>query len=395
MNKVEKIFTFNFNIILVLALSLFTLFNALLFFLPIYIIDIGGSETAVGFAAGVFMLLAVISRPFTGPLLDKYGNKKIMLICMAVFSLGNFLYIWANSVFFIFLLRGVQGVAWGCLVSGVYALAADLAPESRRVEALGYFAVMTSLGASIGPAATESIYLNSNSIISFITLGVTALFCILFLVILREKSVVNLNSNAVQKKKITLFTKSVIGLSFIGMLLAFCSGSVLSFLPILGQTRDIGSVGIFFTIQGIVMVIGRLFGGLITKRFGLFPILKSSIFITFIAMLIISFAPNILYLLLAAALFGAGLAFNTPALMALAVDMSSEEERGRAMSTLTGFLDMGIGIGSIGVGFLLTFTNITIVFLFGAGLLLFNLFFINYQERLYEKRISVSSIGNN
>ncbi|HHX78100.1 MAG TPA: MFS transporter, partial [Firmicutes bacterium] len=242
MTKVEKIFVFNFNVLLFLALSLFSLFNALLFFIPVYITALGGSETAVGFSAGTFMFLAVISRPFTGAMLDKYGKKKMLLIGMAVFCLGNFLYIFTTGTFSILFLRGVQGIAWGCLVSGIYAFAADLAPETRKVEALGYFAVMTSLGGSIGPAATEFIYLKSNASLSFISLGVTALICILFLTILKEKKQVFISNPDIPRQKITIITKSVFAPSLMGMLFTFCSGSVISFLPILGHVRGIENV---------------------------------------------------------------------------------------------------------------------------------------------------------
>lgn len=61
------------------------------------------------------------------------------------------------------------------------------------------------------------------------------------------------------------------------------------------------------------------------------------------------------------------------------------------MSTFTGFYDLGIGTGSIGIGFLLSVTNITIVYLTCAGIMLMNLVFVFYQSRLRLKKAGVDT----
>ncbi len=383
MNPKEKIFTLDYVVLLLGAVILFSLFSGLLFILPLYILDIGGGESSVGLAAGIFMFVAVALRPFVGPLVDRYGGKKIMIFGLCVFCLGTFLYILAYKVFSVFILRAIQGAAWGGLVAAVYTLAAVMAPKTRQAEALGYFALVTSLGSSIGPALAEFIKENYSFFSTFNTLGVLTLVCLfLFFKLKVQEPVAATQKDPGQKQ--SFIVKAVLMPSIIGMMTTMSFGTIMSFMSILGEVRGIEKVGIFFTVQGAVMVAGRVFAGKVVDRFGHYPVLAVSIICTFFAMVIVALAPSLSVLLLGGALFGLGISSVTPALMSLAVVLSSEEERGRAMSTFTGFYDLGIGIGSVGFGYLLEVTSITTVYLTCAGFLLLDFFFVLYQNRLHK-----------
>ncbi len=387
MEQREKVFTFNFSLLIFAALSLFTIFQGLMFFMPIYMMSFGVGEAGIGLAAGIFMLIAIFSRPFTAPYADKHGCRGIMMVSLVLFGLGTFCYIWARSAAVIFLLRALQGVAWGTLVAGAFTLAAKLAPRTRQAEALGYFSMVTALGGSIGPALIEAVYRHytySNALGVFGGLSFLCLFSLLFLK--EPSSDVQSPAPGIKPSFITL---SVIVPSLIGMFIMFCYGTVVTFLPVLGQTRGMANVGIFFTVSGAVSVVGRLLSGKYVDRYGHFPLISLSTIFFFLAMLVIALAPNLAFLLVGAILVGLGLSLTTPALMSLVVALASKAERGRAMSTFTGFYDLGIGTGSIGIGFLLSVTSITTVYLTCAGIMLMNLFFVLYQGRLHLKKVTL------
>src|SRR5699024_1061607 len=58
---------------------LFMIFEMLLPTLPLYVNTIGGNATDVGLVTGVFMVSAILIRPFAGYLL-RLVNKKYLLI---------------------------------------------------------------------------------------------------------------------------------------------------------------------------------------------------------------------------------------------------------------------------------------------------------------------------
>lgn len=66
MDTSEKLFTKNFVLTSLSTFAIFTSFYSLLVTLPIYILQLGGSESEVGLIIGVFTISAVLLRPFIG-----------------------------------------------------------------------------------------------------------------------------------------------------------------------------------------------------------------------------------------------------------------------------------------------------------------------------------------
>ncbi len=385
--KEEKVFTPAFNLLIAISLLLYMSLSSLLFFMPMYIINIGGSGSTVGLAAGVYMIVAVVTRPFLGAYIDNHGCKKIALAGIALFCFGNFLYMLSQSVAAVLLLRALQGAAWGAVKAAAFTMAAEFAPEQRQGEALGYFSLTTPIGMAVGPVITEFIFHRAGYITTFAFLGILPLSALILTFFLKEiKQTEKSLTKEGETQKIRI-SRPVIFPSFMALLVAFSYGTVVTFLPVLGQTRGITNVGLFFTVYGIVLVCTRPFAGKAIDRLGYLLTVGASMVLVSLSLVVVAFSPGIRSLLLGSVLLGFGMTVSYPSLMKLVVILSSPEERGRAMATFTAFLDLGIGIGSTGFGFLLALTNITVVYLTCAGILFINFLVVMYPglRRLDEK----------
>ncbi|MDZ5000447.1 MFS transporter, partial [Clostridium perfringens] len=71
----ERLWTKSYIKLTITALLLFSGFYLLMPTLPMFIKELGGSESQVGFIIGVFTISAVIIRPLIGGLMDKYGRR--------------------------------------------------------------------------------------------------------------------------------------------------------------------------------------------------------------------------------------------------------------------------------------------------------------------------------
>ena len=92
----ERLWTRSFVLMSVGSLFLFTGFYLLLPTLPLFIQELGGLDTQVGLAAGVFTFAAVMIRPFAGGLLDRYGRRPFLLAGLLVFTVSMYLYGWVS-----------------------------------------------------------------------------------------------------------------------------------------------------------------------------------------------------------------------------------------------------------------------------------------------------------
>jgi predicted MFS family arabinose efflux permease len=73
-------------------------------------------------------------------------------------------------------------------------------------------------------------------------------------------------------------------------------------------------------------------------------------------------------LLLAGVLYGLGFGAVNPALMALTVDRARLAGRGAAMATFSAAFDLGIGLGSVLLGYVLQLTSFAVMYLTGAAI---------------------------
>ena len=89
----ERLWTKNYIMLTITALLLFSGFYLLMPTLPMFIKQLGGSESQVGFIIGVFTISAVIIRPIVGGLMDRYGRR--------VFIISGLLFLQLQCIFMI------------------------------------------------------------------------------------------------------------------------------------------------------------------------------------------------------------------------------------------------------------------------------------------------------
>lgn len=131
---------------LIYALRMFGLFMVLPV-LALFAQDYqGASASLVGIAIGVYGLTqACLQLPF-GVWSDRIGRKPVIIIGLALFSLGSAVAAIADNIWLLILGRALQGA--GAIASTLMALMTDLTREENRTKA------MASIGASIGLSFT-------------------------------------------------------------------------------------------------------------------------------------------------------------------------------------------------------------------------------------------------
>lgn len=143
--------TLNFALICLSNLTLYMVFYGLNPTLPIYIEQFGGTTEIAGLALTSLTLAAIISRPVTGWCVDKYGRRLFLVIGLLLFLLPSLIFIWMIPVWWLILLRFVQGLGWGVGHTAVTNVALDVVPPQRMGEGMGYFTLFTSIAMALSP----------------------------------------------------------------------------------------------------------------------------------------------------------------------------------------------------------------------------------------------------
>lgn len=138
--------------VLLVNLFVFVFFYTFLTVLPIYTLqELGGTESQGGLLISLFLLSAIITRPFSGAIVERFGKKRMAIVSMALFALSSFLYMPIHNFSLLLGLRFFQGIWFSILTTVTGAIAADIIPAKRRGEGLGYFAMSMNLAMAIGP----------------------------------------------------------------------------------------------------------------------------------------------------------------------------------------------------------------------------------------------------
>ncbi len=120
--------------------------------LPAIAGDLGEVER-VSWIVVAYLLAATISAPLYGYLGDSFGRRRLMLVALAMFTVGAVLNSLAPSVTMIAAARFVQGLGGGGLMSMSQALIGEVIPPRQRGQYQGYLAAISVTAAALGPVA--------------------------------------------------------------------------------------------------------------------------------------------------------------------------------------------------------------------------------------------------
>jgi len=385
--KKDALWTKDFIFICLANFMVFTSFYFLLPTLPVFVTDVlKGDESNVGYIIGVLSLTAVMVRPLSGFLLDTVGRKKILFYSLIAFSMAMVAYNFVTGLALLFILRALHGISWGFVTTGAGTVAADVVPPPRRGEGLGYYGLSNTLAMAVGPSL--GLYILSLS-------GFNPLFTASFAVAasgLFFVAGISYRENKSQGKvKISLdnfFEPRVFSLSGILFFVAVVYGGIVSFITLYGKELGVNA-GAYFLVYALTLMLVRPVAGKAFDKNGpglIMAVGFGAVSLSFV--LLYAAIGNALFLLSAVAM---GIGFGTvhPTVMAMAINKVAPYRRGAANGTIFSAFDLGIGFGSIILGFVSKMIGLSYMYLSCSFIILIPLaMFYLKDAREYKEALS-------
>jgi len=110
--------------------------------------NIGKSALGPVFSAGLFGLM--IGALFFGPLADRIGRKKIIILSTLAFGVGTLITAFVNDVNTLLAIRFLTGLGLGGAMPNTIALTSEFSPHRRRATMVMVMFVGFSIGAALG-----------------------------------------------------------------------------------------------------------------------------------------------------------------------------------------------------------------------------------------------------
>jgi MFS transporter, DHA1 family, multidrug resistance protein len=237
--------------------------------LPTLLKDFGFSTVGLSLPFAALIIARIVSKPWAGIALGRFGGRKLMLVVFVVYSLAFFLYPFCNNPVGFIALRVLEGFAEG--VGGViltdYAIAMT-AGRKDRGKLMGYFSAAFGLGFIIGPMIGWAALEAFGVVGMFLIGGAVGLFGVFASVILPHRYSKSASSRASIKQ---LADNVVYLIPYIPSVLRRALFFSFMIIVPLFATERLGlsaeKVGLLFTASGIITTVFMPFTGKLADRF--------------------------------------------------------------------------------------------------------------------------------
>lgn len=385
MKENEMIWNRNFILLISSNFLMYITYYAILAALPVYLVsDLHASKVQVGVVVGIYTIASVLVRPFSGFALDRFGRRTIFLSALLLYSFLFSGYLVAGTILSIILLRFAQGLTWGFTTVSGATIAVDIIPPSKRGQGIGYFALSTTVGMSVGPVIGLFVWHQWGYIPMFVSgsfISVASLACA-YAVHLRKRFVVG---KRIQLKWESMFDKSSIRPSLNVFITMMAYGALISFIALYGREIGIQNSALYFLILSIGIAAARLTSGKAFDRSGPRRIITFCLILLIIGFPLLAMAKSATLFYLSAIIIGFGNGVIFPTFSSMVNNLADAAHRGAANSTLYTAVDLGMGIGMIMAGLIAQYISLSAIFWISAlvgmaGLLFFRIFVITQYE---------------
>jgi predicted MFS family arabinose efflux permease len=312
--------------------------------------------------SSTFSLFFAIGCIFYGPLSERFGRKRVMVIGLGTLAVVSFAIGLINNFYFLLLMRALQGAAAATFSPVALAYITEMFPASKKITTTGFVSTGFLMAGIIGQVYSSWINRLLDWHYVFFLLGVIYMLTFFLLLFLLPKDVNHgfkpiSQISSMLKNKSLLFAYMItitVLLSFVGMYSSL--GIYLSSSKFGLSDQEI----LYIRAVGIIGMIMSPFAGKLVHKVGILNGLRIGLGFSTIGLITAGFSTNLSVLIIVSVIFVSGIAITVPTLIHL-IGQLGGKQKGIAISLYTFILFLGASIGPI-LSTTLTKSNVTLSF---------------------------------
>ena len=314
-----------------------------------YADSMGAPSSQIGMLMSMFALTALIFRFVSGPAMDSFNRKFIIMMAMGFMTTAYIGFSLSANIRSLMIFRLVQGIGNAFANACFLTIVADVLPRDKLNTGMGYYSVAQVVIQAIGP----SIGLQLAAWFGY-SRTYTINACLMLLAIFMA-TLIKLPPRIPRKFSMRLkniIAKEAVIPASVTFFVAMGFNTISAFLIVYASKRGVeNGIGLFFTVYALTMVVTRPAVGKLTDKYGFAKIGIPAIIMTMISLIFIGFSDRLWMFLTAAFINGFGYGAVQPTIQALCMKSVPESRRGSASATQYIFLDTATLIGPTIAGF--------------------------------------------
>jgi MFS family permease len=375
----DRLFTPRFVIMFCYSFTVFVSLFQLLPTAPYRIIDLGGSTGVAGMFLGLLTFSSAASAPFTGPLADRLGHRRVLIVVSLILTCFTASYAFIASYKVMLGVVAVHGLIWSGLLSASGAYMTSTIPAARRAEGISYWGLASVLSIGAAPALGFWVYHHGWTALCIELSVLNLLMAIIAWYLPDDRAATALEMSAAAARIESALTGGRVGsevqspagvsatnavnagtgvewrvlfLSIAMALMSFGYGALTSFSALFADQLGVAPRSLFLTAMAAATLVGRLTIGRRLDRIGHRHVLLRCFLAPPVGLALLAMASGRVSLVVAAVVFGAGFGLTHPAYTAYVMNHVPATRRGAAFGAMLAAFDTGVGLGSTTMGWL-------------------------------------------
>ena len=339
-------------------------------YLTTYMTYLGVGASLAGLIAGLYYAVGLAMRPIAGPMQATLNKKKLMTATYALGLVVNVCYGLFPSVGLFVLFRLIHGIQLAFYGSLSFTIASASLPNEKMSSGIGIFGLSGIVSQALGPSAGVWAMNFGNNLWGegggFRAIFLMSAFFSLLSVI-PCLFLPNFDRTQEARKDTGVWYKNIIAPqalmpSFVvGMFML--SGMLLTtYIIPYGAYKGIENIGLYFTVNAVVMVLTRPIAGKLTDKYGPGVTIWPGMALYMTAFLLISFATDIRFIIAAALCASTGGGIVSPGAQSMTMQAVPSARRAVASNTLYTVMDIGNFLGPTLGGMILARSNYETMF---------------------------------
>lgn len=347
-NTDEKLWNKNYLKVWIANFMIFFSFWLVQPLFPLYLQQaFGADKETIGIVLSGYTLTALLIRPFSGFFVDSFPRKIVLLVSYFIFAAFFCGYIIAGTLTIFAIIRTLHGIPFGAVTVANSTVAIDVLPPSRRAEGIGYYGLSNNVATAIAPTIALWIFAFTNSYTSLFIFSLVVAFGGFAI-----NTTLKLKRRELHKGKEKLsFDRFIMlkGWSQSLCLICFASsfGVLSTYVAIYGadELGITGGTGLFFMLFAIGLILSRLTGSRSLRKGLIARNATIGTLISLVGYIIFAGIHTPIGYYTAPFIIGLGNGHMFPAFQSIFINLTTNERRGTANSTMLVSWDIGVGIG--------------------------------------------------
>jgi predicted MFS family arabinose efflux permease len=264
--------------------------------------------------------------------------------------------------------RCLLGAGEGFFFVAAISAASDIAPETRRGEAISFLSLSLYLGIAIGPPVAEVIFAAGSYPVVWLAAAAMAAVAAGLSWLVPESAPALVDPAEGGRPRAPLIHPAGLFPGLIILLGLWGMAGFLTYLPLYTPEVGLQGAGLPLTLYALIVVGMRIVGARLPDRFGAARLSGAALVLTAVGLAVIGLVPTPIGLFAGTAVFASGVAFTMPALLSLAVSRVPPAERGTVVGTATLFLDLAFGFAPVVLGLIADRAGYGSTFVVSAGI---------------------------